>query len=370
MYLEQIELQNFKNYASLSLHFTPGVQALVGENGSGKTNLLDAIHYLSLTKSAFNPIDQQNIRHNEGYFTIKGVFMKENAPETVFCGYEKARKKIIRHNALTYEKVSQHIGRFPVVMIAPQDQDLILEGSEARRRFFDSAIAQIDAEYLQNLLLYQHYLQQRNALLKAYYEQRQWDEDLCQMYDAGLVHFGQKIYARRQLFLQSFQPIFQSQYQQLAGQKESPQLSHQSDFTQADISLALIKAREADQRLQRTTIGIHRDDFIFQLEGYPLKKFGSQGQQKSYLLALKLAQFAIIRQQLARKPILLLDDIFDKLDDARMQALVEMVSQHTFGQIFLTDARPERSQSVLASIKADKQMFFIQKGKIIRKQIF
>ncbi|NJL12110.1 MAG: DNA replication/repair protein RecF [Microscillaceae bacterium] len=370
MYLEQIELQNFKNYASLSLHFTPGIQALVGENGSGKTNLLDAIHYLSLTKSAFNPIDQQNIRHHEGYFTIKGVFKRENSPETVFCGYEKARKKIIRHNELTYEKVSQHIGRFPVVMIAPQDQDLILEGSEARRRFFDSVIAQIDAEYLQNLLHYQYYLQQRNALLKTYYEQRQWDEDLCQTYDAGMLHFGQKIYARRQHFLQDFQPFFQSQYQQLAGQKESPQLSYHSDFGQTDIAQAFIKAREADQRLQRTTVGIHRDDFIFQLESYPLKKFGSQGQQKSYLLALKLAQFAIVRQELALKPILLLDDIFDKLDDARMQALVEMVSQQTFGQIFLTDARPERSLSVLAALNTEKQMFFIQQGKLNKTQIF
>ncbi len=365
MFLYQIELQNFKNYESLKLDFCEGIQGIVGENGSGKTNLLDAIYYLVLSKSALNPIDQQNIRHGQDYFTIKGNFeRKDFQREEVFCGLPKGQKKILKLNQKEYDKISEHIGKFMVVMIAPQDQSLIAEGSEMRRRFLDNLLCQLEGEYLDNLLQYNRFLSQRNAYLKQAYEQNRWDKDLLVSYDWGIHTFGEKIHVRRKAFTQDFQPIFQRHYQYLSQAKEATSITYKSDFDKGDFKDLLLQAHEKDRILQRTSVGIHRDDLAFRIGEYPLKKFGSQGQQKSFLVALKLAQFEIMQQHKGEKPILLLDDIFDKLDEKRIQKLIEMVSSNTFGQIFLTDARPERTQKILKMMPIQHRIITLEAGKI------
>ncbi len=368
VFLTQIELQNFKNYESLQLNFCEGIQGIVGENGSGKTNLLDAIYYLALSKSAFNAIDQQNIKHEESYFTLKGNFQSVQDPsQTVFCGLQKGQKKILKLNGKQYDKISEHIGRFPVVMIAPQDQELILEGSETRRRLLDNLLCQLDATYLDNLVQYNRFLQQRNALLKQFYEQQRWDKDLLLSYDRGILHFGKLIFEQRRGFVEDFLPIFKKHYQYLSEGKESTRIAYKADFAEENYLDNFYKAHEKDRILQRTTLGTHRDDLVFQIDDFPLKKFGSQGQQKSFLVALKLAQFEIMHQQKGIKPILLLDDIFDKLDDRRMKKLIEMVASHTFGQIFLTDARPERTLQTLSTLSIERQLIEMKRGALLRQ---
>jgi len=365
VFLYQIQLQNFKNYESLNLDFCEGIQGIVGENGSGKTNLLDAIYYLVLSKSAFNAIDQQNIKHEQEYFTIKGNFEREGEQqEEVFCGLPKGQKKVLKLNSKEYEKISDHIGKFMVVMIAPQDQSLVLEGSEVRRRFIDNLLCQLEGEYLDNLVQYNRFLNQRNALLKQFYEQNKWDMDLLSSYDWGILAFGKKIYERRVAFVKDFQPIFQKHYQYLSNEREDTNIEYKSDFAKEDFQDVFKKTCEKDRLLQRTTLGVHRDDLSFKIDNYPLKKFGSQGQQKSFLVALKLAQFEIMHQHKGEKPILLLDDVFDKLDEQRMQKLIEMVSSNTFGQIFITDARPERTQNMLKNLPIKRKMITIEGGKV------
>lgn len=363
MYLQSIQLRQFKNYESLELEFSPQINSIVGENGSGKTNLLDAIYYLSIGKSAFNALDSQNILHEQSFFSIQGEFQKENSSNTIRCVVQTGKKKLLKVNQNTYQKISEHLGKFPVVLIAPNDTDLITLGSELRRNFFDSLISHLDFEYLQKLIQYNHWLKQRNSLLKQQMDGRPLDNDLLETYNLPMLEVGKTLNQNRTRFIQEFQPIFQKHYQFLTSQKEKTNITYRSQFSDENYEKVFRESLRKDMILQRTNVGIHRDDYDFEINSYPLKKFGSQGQQKSFVIALKLAQFEILKKHKNLTPILLLDDIFDKLDDERMAKLVEMVAQSTFGQIFITDARPERTLQVFKSLAIEKAVFHIEKGK-------
>lgn len=343
------------------MDFSSQINCFVGENGGGKTNLLDAIHYLSVTKSAFNTVDIQNIQHEQPFFLIKGTFIAGEKPHTIQCSLKRGQKKVVKHNRKAYEKISAHIGIFPVILIAPDDTGIIREGSEMRRKFFDGAISQLDPVYLENLIKYNHVLRQRNSLLRQFAERDYMDQDLLENYDDQLLRFGTDIHARRRQYIREYLPEFQRHYQNLSQGREQTGLQYESDFAR-DPETIFSGSLKRDLALQRTTRGAHKDDFIFEIEGYPLKKFGSQGQQKSFLIALKLAQFDCVRAAKGYKPILLLDDIFDKLDEVRIRKLMEMVADHSFGQLFVTDARPERTVGIFDHIEGDIKIFDITKG--------
>lgn len=362
MQLQNISLNNFKNYESFSLNFGENINCLLGENGSGKTNLLDAIHYLSMTKSAFNANDRQSVQHQSDYFTIEGEFALKDENYKVFCGLRKGDKKILRLNGKVYDKLTEHVGRFPVVLIAPSDTALILEGSETRRRFFDSIISQLDRPYLEALVLYKQALKQRNALLKTFAEKHYFDADLLATYSEVMLEKGAVIAQRRQRFMTEFSPYFQAHYATLSQERESPKVHYRSEFVKENYREVFHQSLEKDRILQRSNVGIHKDDYRFALDAHSAKYYGSQGQQKSLIVALKLAQFDIIADYLGVKPLLLLDDIFDKLDDRRMQQLIMMVAQHKFGQIFVTDARPERSRKVFEELQVPVNFFEIANG--------
>ncbi|TAE67741.1 MAG: DNA replication and repair protein RecF [Bacteroidetes bacterium] len=362
MYISKLSLFQFKNYETLDVVFEPKINCIAGENGAGKTNLLDALHYLSMSKSYFLNTDSQNILHNQNMMMIKANFHNTEENFEIYCAIQTGQKKILKVNDVLYSKITEHIGRFPVVMIAPSDQDLIAEGSEDRRRFLDSLISQIDSQYLQNLIHYNHYLAQRNAILK---QNTTIDNTLIEMYDKYLLNFGEKITQKRQLFMEEFLPIFQKNYDFLTQKKEKCHFEYKADFLLKDFKNKYYQAFQKDVMLKRTTFGTHKDDIVFFIDNYPLKKYGSQGQQKSFLIALKLAQYEIIYQKKQFKPILLLDDIFDKLDDFRIQQLIKLVNNETFGQIFVTDARPERTSQIFATIEIKPAIFTIQNGKLI-----
>ena len=363
MHLESLELLNFKNYGDINLYFSPQINCLVGNNGSGKTNMLDAIHYLSLTKSAFNPIDSQNIKHEENFMVIRGSFNKADKKESIQCSLQQGQRKVVKHGKKPYERIGEHIGRFPVVLIAPNDTDVIREGSEIRRRFFDSIISQIDQQYLQWLLQYNHVLKQRNSLLKHFADSNTLDRDLLEPYNHQLLSLGLLVLKARKEFLNDYLPFFQNHYQNLSEGKENVEIKHESNMDVDDPAAALHSSLRRDLALQRSNIGVHKDDYVFEIEGHPLKKYGSQGQQKSFVIALKLAHFDIMRQHKGYKPILLLDDIFDKLDDHRIARLMELVSGHTFGQLFVTDARPERTERIFQQLpETEVKVFIIDNG--------
>ncbi|MDN5216285.1 DNA replication and repair protein RecF [Fulvivirgaceae bacterium BMA12] len=366
MHLENISLNCFKNYSTLEVAFPKEINCFVGANGSGKTNLLDAIHYLSLTKSAFNIVDNQNIQHDKDYFSIRGNFRVNTKKYQVQCSLQLRQKKVVKLNQKPYEKISEHIGKFPLVLINPHDTDIIRGGGEGRRRFFDVIISQIDPAYLGNLMQYNHGLKQRNSLLKQFAESGNPDMDLIAPYDQIILDLGHKIHLERSRFVTKFVPIFEQHYKNLSEQKEHTSLHYTSELVQPDFDSRFRHNLQRDMALHRTGLGIHKDDYVFKIEDYPLKKFGSQGQQKSFVIALKLAQYDIIKDQKAFKPLLLLDDIFDKLDDFRIKKLMQMLGEHKFGQIFVTDARPERTRAIFESLKSDMDLFLIESGNIKR----
>ncbi|MEQ9440454.1 MAG: DNA replication/repair protein RecF [Cyclobacteriaceae bacterium] len=365
MWLEKISLLNFKNYEELNLTFSPQINCILGENGSGKTNLLDAIYYLSFTKSAFSSVEQQNIRHGEPFFMVKGIFEKEEQSHTVQCSLQPGQRKQVQNSKRVYEKMSEHIGRFPVVLISPDDTDLIRGASELRRRFFDSLMSQMDAKYLEDLMRYNYVLRQRNALLKQFAERNTYDADLLDSYSEQLLDLGHGLYQRRTDFLSGFMPHFIRHYNNLSGKKEEVTIQYSSHFSERQYREIFYKAYRKDLAVQRTSLGIHRDDYDFQIDTYPTKRYGSQGQQKSFVIALKLAQFDVLREEKQLKPLLLLDDIFDKLDDFRIGKLTEMVVQQSFGQLFVTDARPERTHSIFSAIEAEKKYFTVRQGQVV-----
>jgi DNA replication and repair protein RecF len=363
MHLESISLHNFKNYESLIATFSPDINCFVGKNGSGKTNLLDAIYYLCITRSAFNPLDNQCALHGEDYFSLKGKINLGDRISTIICGMQTGKKKLIKLDDKPYKKASEHLGKFPVVLIAPNDTDVIRNGSEDRRKFFDAIIAQTSQAYLNQLVDYNHVLKQRNSLLKQFAERNYFDAPLLQQYTDQLIDLGGKIYTHIKTFLTTFKPIVQHHYSQLSENSEPMDLLYESDF-EGDVEAIYKQNIKKDIILKRTSIGIHKDDYHFMMNDELIKKFGSQGQQKSYLIALKLANFDYIFSETGSKPLLLLDDIFDKLDDFRITKLMGMVASDAFGQIFVTDARPERSHKVFDTIGHEVKFFEIDGGRI------
>lgn len=352
--LKRLSVFNFKNYEEKTWDFSEGINAIVGKNGTGKTNLLDAVYYLSMTRSSISSVEQQNIKHEEDYFLISGKFGGKEEQQTVQAAYYKDRKqKNILLNKKEYQKFSEHIGRFPSVFIGPNDTDLVREGSEERRKFLDSMISQLDRNYLLNLQTYQLALKQRNALLRHFEEKRTFDALLIEPYDLKLKEIGKAIFETRKRFVQGFAEEVLAYYQELTPAKEAVSIEYKSHCWDEDFEEVFDEAIKKDIVLQRTTRGIHRDDLDFSIEGHPLKKFGSQGQQKSFVIALKLAQFKITKEQSGKTPLLLLDDIFDKLDDFRIKYLIQLLEAHTFGQVFLTDARPERSKELLQNLVSE-----------------
>jgi DNA replication and repair protein RecF len=364
VHLKSLSLLNFKNYEEADLSFSNEVNCFVGNNGEGKTNLLDAVHYLSFCKSYFNPIDSQNIRFEQDYFMLQGTFQKAEKEEAIYCGMKRGQKKQIKRNKKEYTRLADHIGLFPVVMISPNDSELITEGSEVRRKFVDSIISQYDRTYLENLIQYNKALTQRNALLKQFHEGRYFDADSLEVWDMQLVELAQRIHEGRKDFLSDFIPLFQHYYSFITSAKETVSLSYRSHLNDGDFDTILKAAMRKDRMVQHTTVGIHKDDLLLEISGYPLKKFGSQGQQKSFLIALKLAQFDIIKRVKEMMPILLLDDIFDKLDHTRVKRLMELVSDRKFGQIFITDTSTDRVADLFTDIPIEFKLFTIKDGKL------
>jgi DNA replication and repair protein RecF len=364
MWLKNLTLLNFKNYNAADLKFSNTVNAFVGNNGAGKTNLLDAIHYLCLCKSYFNPIDSQQIKTGEELFLVQGDFDKDDKNEKISCGLKRNQKKSFKRNKKEYDKLADHVGLFPVVMISPYDVNIIMDGSEERRRFVDNVISQTDSRYLDELIVYNKHLLNRNALLKQIAATRTLDVALLQILDEQLVNSGKIIFDKRKQFLLDFIPLFNQHYQFITNNAEQVSLTYQSQLNEHDFETLLAQSIEKDRLLERTTTGIHKDDLQFEIAGLPLKKFGSQGQQKSFLIALKLAQYSYLQKFKNFKPLLLLDDIFDKLDQHRIHKLMEMVSHHDFGQIFITDTDKERVKAVFDEINVKVDLYQVSEGSV------
>lgn len=359
MILKKLSLLNYKNIAENSFEFESKINAIVGKNGIGKTTILDAIYHLAVGKSYFNPLSTQNIKHGEEFFVIDGVFEKENRNEQIICSYKKGQKKILKRNGKIYEKFSEHIGLLPIVIISPSDSDLIIEGSETRRKFIDTVISTFDTSYLNTLINYQKTLQQRNALLKYFALNQVFDADNLNIYNEQLSEFGHLIFTKRKDFLEKFIPVFKELYEVISENAEKVTIEYESQLYDNNLETLLNQNIQKDRITQYTTCGIHKDDVVFNIADFPVKKFGSQGQQKSFLIALKLAQFDFIKKHTKTLPILLFDDIFDKLDAFRVQQIVNMVNNDVFGQIFISDTHPERTENIIKQTHKSYKIFNI-----------
>ncbi len=365
MYLKKITLVNFKNFSSKTLDFDEKINCLVGNNGVGKTNILDAIYQLSYTKGYFNSVASQSIKNGTGFFVIDGNFNREEREELINCSLKKGYKKIVKRNGKEYERLSDHFGLLPVIIISPADSNLIAEGSDVRRKFIDSIISLNDREYLHQLISYNKILAQRNSLLKYFAANHTFDQTNIDIYNEQLVEFGVRIFEKRKVFLSDFIPIFKKRYKQILGvidtddNFENVSLSYKSQLENSEFLDLLNSSIDRDRLLQYTTAGIHKDDLKFSLNDYSIKKYGSQGQQKSFLIALKLAQFDFVKQQSQITPILLLDDIFDKLDDNRVGHLLNLVNDKNFGQIFISDTHPERTEEIIKKTEQSYKMFVL-----------
>jgi len=357
MYLQKLSLVNFKNLESQSFDFQQKINCFVGNNGVGKTNILDAIYYLSFAKSYFNSVAVQNIRHGEAFFMIEGDYVLNDRNEKIVCSLKKGQKKVLKRNGKNYEKFSEHIGQLPLVIISPADRDLVTEGSDTRRKFIDGVISQQNKNYLKDLLSYNKVLSQRNALLKYFAANRTFDALNLEFYNEQLSEYGARIFEVRKRFLEKFIPIFNEKYQIISDDKETVNLVYKSQLNDFSMKDLLQQSLEKDKMLQYTSSGIHKDDLSFEIGSYPIKKFGSQGQQKSYLIALKFAQFEFIKQQSNVVPILLLDDIFDKLDESRVLQIINLVDNDEFGQIFITDTHSERTEDIVKQSNKPYQIF-------------
>lgn len=357
MFLKRISVLNYKNFSEATFAFDTKINCFVGKNGIGKTNILDAIYHLANGKSYFNPLAVQNIKHGEEFFVVDGVFEKNEREEHLLCTLKKGQKKVLKRNGKPYEKFSDHIGLIPLVIISPADRDLIIEGSETRRKFIDSVISQLDSTYLQRLIQYQKIIMQRNALLKYFALNHVFDKDTLGIYNEQLQQLGQVIFEKRKQFLDDFIPIFNRYHQEITASAETVQLVYQSDLFDKDLLTLLEENLSRDRALQYTSVGIHKDDLSFEIDHYPIKKFGSQGQQKSFLIALKLAQFDFVKKQSGEKPLLLFDDIFDKLDEVRVGKIIAMVNNEEFGQLFISDTHPDRTESIVKTTHQSYKIF-------------
>ena len=357
MILKSITLTNYKSFSAKTVNLDPKINCFIGPNGVGKSNVLDAIYHLSFGKSYFNPISSQNIKHGEDFFAIKGSYKNESKEEVVIINFKKNDKKVIKRNNKKYEKFSDHIGFIPLVIISPSDRNLIAEGSDIRRKFIDSVISQSDKKYLENLINYNKILTQRNSLLKLIFKNKNFDKQTIQVYDSQLESIGEKIHLKRKMFLNDFIPVFKDKYKSISNNNEDVDIRYKTDLEFDKLSVLLQENIEKDMFLQYTSKGIHKDDLVFNINDYSVKKFGSQGQQKSLLIALKLAQFDFLKSQNKNNPILLLDDIFDKLDKNRVKQIINLVSADDFGQIFISDTDEERTIESIKEINNSNKIF-------------
>lgn len=357
MQLDSISLINYKSFSQADFELDEKINCFVGNNGVGKTNVLDAIYHLAFAKSYFNPITVQNIKHDESFFVISGTFLKNNKSEKVVVSSKRGSKRVVKRNGKIYDKLSDHIGLIPLVIISPADRNLIMEGSETRRKFMDSVISLENNEYLVKLINYNKLIQQRNALLKYFQANRTFDRDGLDVYDQQLIPLASYINRNRIKFLDKFIPIFKKYYQRIAQSDEAVSIFYKSDLNDTDAASVLENALQKDLQLQYSSAGTHKDDLYFLLDEHAVKKYGSQGQQKSFLTALKLAQFEFIKEESGTVPILLLDDIFDKLDESRVAQIIDMVNDDRFGQLFISDTHPERTEAVVKEIHQSYKIF-------------
>lgn len=357
MVLKHLNLLHYKNFDSASFDFDEKINCLVGHNGVGKTNVLDSIYHLAFGKSYFNPITSQNINHHAEFFVIEGEFEKNQKPEHIVVSAKRGQKKLIKRNNKPYEKFSDHIGFIPAVIISPGDRDLIIEGSETRRKFIDGVISQSDPVYLNKLIQYGKIIAQRNSLLKYFAANHSFDRDTLEIYNLQLSELGQHLFEKRKAFLEEFIPIFNNRYDDITGKKEKVDISYKSQLFEEKLEKLLEENLQKDMALQYTSVGTHKDDLSFEIESHPIKKFGSQGQQKSFLVALKLAQFDFIKAISKVNPILLLDDIFDKLDEQRVAQIVALVATNELGQIFISDTHANRTEEVVKKTRQSYKIF-------------
>lgn len=357
MIIKKLYLYNFKNHSEKKFEFSPQINCFVGNNGVGKTNILDALHYLSVGKSFLGNTDLNNIKQEEDFFTIDAEIQNEDSEDIIRITQPKEAKKVIKKNDKSYDRLADHIGYLPSVMISPYDSNLISDSGESRRKFLDAMISQTDSEYLFDLIQYQKTIQQRNALLKYFAKNRTWDKDSLEIYDEPISRFGTKIFKKRKEFVEQLNPIVQNFYQIISGGKESVSVIYESHLLEDSFEKLLKESLERDRMLTYTSKGIHKDDLLFEMDYILIKKIGSQGQQKSFLISLKLAQMSLVKELTKKTPILLLDDIFDKLDDTRVSQLIELVNKENFGQIFITDTHRERTESVVKKINEESIIF-------------
>ena len=363
MILKKISILNYKNIAQAELSFSPKMNCFVGHNGEGKTNMLDAVYFLSFCKSAVNPVDSQCIRHGEEFFMLQGEYEHESGePEEVYCGLKRRQKKRFKRNKKEYKRLSEHIGLIPMVLVSPADVELIAGGSEERRRFMDMVISQYDREYIDALLRYNKALQQRNVLLK---QEEEPDGELMQLWEEIMAREGEKIYRKRQAYIEEFVPVFQQFYRSISQEREQVNLHYVSHGQRGDLLETIRRDRMKDRIMGYSLHGVHKDELEMTLAGFPIKREGSQGQNKTFLIALKLAQFDFLRRTGSRTtPLLLLDDIFDKLDADRVEQIVKLVSGERFGQIFITDTNREHLDCILEKMNQEYRLFRVENGEV------
>lgn len=364
MILERISILGYKNIEQAELTFSPKLNCFIGKNGMGKTNLLDAVYYLSFCKSHNNQVDSQNIKHDADFALIQGYYLLGGSDEEeFFCSLRRRQKKQFKRNKKEYEKLSDHIGCLPLVMVSPSDSDLITGGSDERRKFMDVVLSQFDKEYLHALIRYNKALQQRNALLKS---DMQADESLYELWEEQLAYEGQIIHTKRKAFVEQFIPTFQYYYNFICQSNETVELKYESPLEEGNLVDLLKHKRERDKILGYTTSGVHRDDLDMRMDDYSIKKVGSQGQNKTYVVAMKLAQFDFLKKAGSTTPILLLDDIFDKLDSTRVEQIVKLVSEDNFGQIFITDTNRDHLDDILKGLNSDYRLYQVEVGGVLQ----
>ena len=357
VFLKKISIINYKNILDKEYELDPKINCFVGDNGVGKTNILDAVYHLSMGKSYFNVKNDQLINRGKDYMLVDGVFELNNKNESIVFSLKIGEKKVLKRNGKPYKKFSNHIGLIPVVLISPYDNDLINEGSSERRKFIDSIISQNDKEYLINLIAYTRVIQNRNKLLKQYNRSVDFDLDTIKVYDDQIYKLSEPIFKARDKFIKEFTPLVLEKYKHISDDKEKISIEYKSDLINNNVENLIKDSFQKDVILQYTSVGLHKDDFVFNIDENRIKRFGSQGQQKSFLIALKLAQFDYLKNETGNSPILLMDDIFDKLDLMRVKRIVEIVNSTNFGQLFISDTDKERIEKVLSSLNLSSKIF-------------
>tara|TARA_B100000214_G_scaffold374760_1_gene358527 strand:+ start:1108 stop:2196 length:1089 start_codon:yes stop_codon:yes gene_type:complete len=357
VFLKKISIINYKNILDKEYELDPKINCFVGDNGVGKTNILDAVYHLSMGKSYFNVKNDQLINRGKDYMLVDGVFELNNKNESIVFSLKIGEKKVLKRNGKPYKKFSNHIGLIPVVLISPYDNDLINEGSSERRKFIDSIISQNDKEYLINLIAYTRVIQNRNKLLKQYNRSVDFDLDTIKVYDDQIYKLSEPIFKARDKFIKEFTPLVLEKYKHISDDKEKISIEYKSDLINNHVENLIKDSFQKDVILQYTSVGLHKDDFVFNIDENRIKRFGSQGQQKSFLIALKLAQFDYLKNETGNSPILLMDDVFDKLDLMRVKRIVEIVNSTNFGQLFLSDTDKERIEKVLSSLNLSSKIF-------------